>query len=53
MGKKPDQKALLRMMEAFCDDPEKGSFQIISELKNDISAILPEHVEQSIIEIMS
>lgn len=53
MGKKPNQKALLRMMESFCNDPEKGSFQIISELKNDIPTILPEHVEQSIIEIMS
>lgn len=53
MGKKPNQKALLRMMESFCNDPEKGSFQIISELKNDIPAILPEHIEQSILEIMS
>lgn len=53
MGKKPDQKALLRMMESFCNDPEKGSFQIISKLRKDIPAILPEHVEQSIREIMS
>lgn len=53
MGKKPNQKALLRMMESFCNDPEKGSFQIISELKDDIPTILPEHVEKSIIEITS
>lgn len=53
MGKRPDQKALLRMMESFCNDPEKGSYHIIYELKNNINTILPEHVEQSIIEIMS
>ncbi len=53
MGKRPDQKALLRMMESFCDDPEKGSYQIISELKDNINTILPEHIKQSIIEIIS
>ncbi|VVB85914.1 Uncharacterised protein [uncultured archaeon] len=53
MGKRPDQKALLRMMESFCNDPEKGSYQIISELKDNINTILPEHIEQSIIEILS
>ncbi len=53
MKKKPSQKALLRMMESFCNEPERGGYEIISELKDNILTILPEHITQSITEIMN
>jgi len=43
-GRNPDQKALLRMLEAFCKDPDRGIYEILSNVK--IKA--PTHVEESL-----
>lgn len=53
MNKKPSQKALLRMIESFCNKPESGSYEIISELKDNIPTILPEQITESITEIIN
>ena len=45
---KPNQKALLRMLESFCKNPEKGAYEFLSELKEELWTILPEHVRESI-----
>lgn len=44
MGKKPNQKALLRMLEAFCEDPDRGIYEILSNVKIKV----PSHVEDSL-----
>jgi len=43
-GRKPDQKSLLRMLEAFCKDPERGIFEILSNIQIKI----PTHVKDSL-----
>jgi hypothetical protein len=50
-GKKPDTKALIRIIEGLCDDPEKGVYQILSQLKNELVEVLPEDIVNSLKEI--
>lgn len=49
---KPCQKSLLKMMEAFSKDPDRGFYEILSELKEKLLDVLPEHIEQSINEVI-
>ncbi len=43
-GKSPKQKALLRLLEAFCKEPDRGIYEILSNIKIKI----PTHVEESL-----
>ena len=43
-GKNPNQKALLRMLEAFCEDPDRGIYEILSNVKIKV----PSYVEDSL-----
>jgi len=47
-GRKPNQKALLRMLEAFCEDPDRGIYEILSNVKIKV----PAHVEDSLKECL-
>ncbi|RLI84151.1 MAG: hypothetical protein DRP01_08385 [Archaeoglobales archaeon] len=48
-GRKPNQKSLLKMLEAFCDDPDRGIYEILSNIKINI----PLHVKESLDESLS
>ena len=43
-GEKPNQKALLKMLEAFCEDPDRGIYEILSNIK----IKMPIHVKESL-----
>ena len=47
-GEKPDQKALLKMLEAFCGDPDRGIYEILSNIKIKIPTHIKENLDEGL-----